>query len=762
MKKNQSTSQLDELRKNNPPEHYVRGGSHIQSALSPPTSSSSMIVTSSTSLTEGFEIPSFDSNILDSNEDLMCGFIGSPPNRNSKELSSIEEEEDDTYEDELVQKREDSNDDEELKNRELLWHQNVAPDSESKDLLEGKDEKKLDEEGLLFTRDKSGAIVVRGGTLEKLVEVLTDPRATVDCFYIQAFLLTYKRFASTEHLNKFLLCRFFPEEEKSNPFTQEFKTKVLDPIRFRTINVFKKWIQLIQCDPILDMEVVDTLLKSLETIHTNSAEFDNFVLTMKENLVKKKQNHSESDVIEAEPKTPDLLKAPKPRLGQTLRDVTSYKDIKLLDIQPIELARQLTLLEHSLFCAIRSSELENQNWAKDRAPYIKNLTDHFNIISIWPTTEVVKLANIRKRVAVIEFFIQTALECLNLQNFNGVMEIITGLSVVPVCRLKSTWEKISGAAKKTFTELEELLSSHKSFKNLREASRKAQRPCVHYIGLYLSDLVFLEDGNPDLIEPEGYINFEKFRMLASVSNFIHQAQQGKYTLIPVPTIQEYIKNLSVISQEEAYEHSYKILPRGSQKELEEDMSPKPKMPESPQSNFQKQFKNKVNTNGPFMLYVSSNLKMAVSKLPFLEEQSTLRDNQLMRQLQKELHLILNHKFPSGFQLTKWKKEDKEASIYEWPSEINMTLISCGDGSGPGRATHALETRLTADSVEVSSFLRKVRFYTEVTYNLVRPILVVAGVEEGIHNLAEKYGVDLIIFPTTFNLTTGKKNLSTTF
>lgn len=42
------------------------------------------------------------------------------------------------------------------------------------------------------------------------------------------------------------------------------------------------------------------------------------------------------------------------------------------------------------------------------------------------------------RVKVIEFWIETAKECFNIGNFNSLMAIITGLSMVPVTRLKKT------------------------------------------------------------------------------------------------------------------------------------------------------------------------------------------------------------------------------------------------------------------------------------------------------------------------------------
>ena len=38
-------------------------------------------------------------------------------------------------------------------------------------------------------------------------------------------------------------------------------------------------------------------------------------------------------------------------------------------------------------------------------------------------------------------------------------------------------------------------------------------PCVPYIGIYLSDLTFIEDGNPEFLD-ENLINFQKQEVIS--------------------------------------------------------------------------------------------------------------------------------------------------------------------------------------------------------------------------------------------------------
>lgn len=75
------------------------------------------------------------------------------------------------------------------------------------------------------------------------------------------------------------------------------------------------------------------------------------------------------------------------------------------------------------------------------------------------------------------------------------------------------------------------MSSQSSFKMYRERLHNASQPCIPYIGVYLSDLVFIDEGNPDTVEssiPSPLINFDKHRQVASVISEIQKYQQITY------------------------------------------------------------------------------------------------------------------------------------------------------------------------------------------------------------------------------------------
>jgi son of sevenless-like protein len=83
-------------------------------------------------------------------------------------------------------------------------------------------------------------------------------------------------------------------------------------------------------------------------------------------------------------------------------------------------------------------------------------------------------------------------------------------------------------SKTKFDQIASLLDSGSNFERYRSAINQAVVPAVPYIGLYLSDLTFIEDGNPAVLGPNNLLNFDKRYLLAKVIGEIQRLQSGKY------------------------------------------------------------------------------------------------------------------------------------------------------------------------------------------------------------------------------------------
>ena len=124
------------------------------------------------------------------------------------------------------------------------------------------------------------------------------------------------------------------------------------------------------------------------------------------------------------------------------------------------------------------------------------------------------------------------------------MELLGGLNSCPVRRLKASWKEIPDEEKQIVDELDSEMKHESSYKRYRLASREAAPPIVPYIGIYLTDLTFIEDGNPSVFD-KNHINMTKYEKIAAViAEF--RSHQNRYAFTPVPEIQDYLKNFAVI------------------------------------------------------------------------------------------------------------------------------------------------------------------------------------------------------------------------
>lgn len=66
--------------------------------------------------------------------------------------------------------------------------------------------------------------------------------------------------------------------------------------------------------------------------------------------------------------------------------------------------------------------------------------------------------------------------------------------------------------RQTIDKLQSIVSTDGRFRNLRDALHRCDPPCIPYLGMYLTDLSFIEEGTPDFTE-DGLLNFSKMRMV---------------------------------------------------------------------------------------------------------------------------------------------------------------------------------------------------------------------------------------------------------
>jgi len=222
-----------------------------------------------------------------------------------------------------------------------------------------------------------------------------------------------------------------------------------------------------------------------------------------------------------------------------------FPPVSLLTFHPIELARQMTLLEQGLFRAIRPWEFQNLAFSKkdkNLAPNISAMTQFFNKASRWLAWDILGCQDLTQRIYMLESAVELAHQFRLLQNFNAVNEVISALNSSAIHRLHATWDGLSPKGKNHFKELSDLMATAKNYQALRNEIQNLEPPCVPYLGLYLTDLTFLEEGNPTL--KDNAVNWQKCARQAEIIVKIQTYQSQPYCLKPIPVILEFLKTLN--------------------------------------------------------------------------------------------------------------------------------------------------------------------------------------------------------------------------
>jgi len=166
--------------------------------------------------------------------------------------------------------------------------------------------------------------------------------------------------------------------------------------------------------------------------------------------------------------------------------------------------------------------------------------------------------NPRQRGTIIEKLIQLAQKCLELRNYNSLMEIVAGLNRGSVQRMKKAWELVAHTSRETFRSLNSVVDSLQNYKNYREQLRKSILPCLPYFGIFLRDLTFTDVGNPGKFGDK--INFEKIYMTSKILREIQMFQRTPYSFEEDEALQPLLRRLLAMPEEMLYKHSQTIEP----------------------------------------------------------------------------------------------------------------------------------------------------------------------------------------------------------
>ncbi|EJD54368.1 ras GEF [Auricularia subglabra TFB-10046 SS5] len=407
---------------------------------------------------------------------------------------------------------------------------------------------------------------VRAATLPALIERLTLHEHR-DAMFIDTFMLTFKSFATPDEVLDLLIQRFFiqPPEGITDAQFNVWAEKKQKVVQLRVINILTIMLK----DGVLEKEDMHVLARFKEFSKIAQEEIGAAAQPL---LLVVERARSGSDA-----KTPFVFNAPE--LPPPPQVPKNLKKFKLLDLDPIELARQLTIIESRLFCKLRLMDCLQRAKEQQSTEGIKAVITTHNAISDWVIETIITSEDPKKRAQILRFFIQVAEQCRNLHNLSSMTAIVAGINSPAIRRLKRTWELVTARFIITFDSMEKNLEAAKNFNSYKVAMSKIQPPAVPFLahrsglGVYLTALTFNQDGAKDNIQGhEGgpmLINFQKRHKAAEILREIKRYQATPYNLTPVTQVIDLIEDslrLSNMDRDKAWETSLEREPREREEE----------------------------------------------------------------------------------------------------------------------------------------------------------------------------------------------------
>ncbi|KAI9007245.1 ras guanine nucleotide exchange factor domain-containing protein [Gaertneriomyces semiglobifer] len=264
---------------------------------------------------------------------------------------------------------------------------------------------------------------------------------------------------------------------------------------------------------------------------------------------------------------------------------TSFRSSRelIVEVPPDVIARQLCLIEQSLFADIGWTELlDVQSWRQKigsreaHAQGVWAVIGRFNATCRWALAQVTMAKGSHEQTQLLEKLIQITRWCRIYHNYSTLLSLLQALQHMGVEHMPASWSHVDKQCILQLQELRNFVSTKHGSRALRDeqmacvqdvavdgfdastsslpwivtAQELADPPkkygAVPFLGLFLSDLVLNEEvdwfvdpyGVNDAPAQDALVNFHKARRLATIIKYFRAFQQPprRYTFQNEPSI----------------------------------------------------------------------------------------------------------------------------------------------------------------------------------------------------------------------------------
>jgi hypothetical protein len=343
----------------------------------------------------------------------------------------------------------------------------------------------------------------------------------------------------------------------------------------RMTNSIKTWILDFYSD--MDSEFIAKLIKFIEEVtivirkvlnNNTDAIHTQVQRALVRKLLHVQQMRIKSSAIADQPNVFEYLW--KEQLSDDqLETITSDEILDIMEVDAELIAKQLTIIDSALFQRLHHRELfgKKKSWGApersikmEKAPIITLMTERFNRVSRWVTNTIVRERDMKTRAKKIEKFLAIAQFLYQFNNFHALHAVTSGLGNNSIHRMKKTWALIP-KQELQYQEFTALLKY--PYANLRKKLEESPPPCIPFIGMYMTDLTFIEENSDFRRAREDSINFEKRLQYVNVIESIRQKQQKEYEFdVHVKMLQILNRDCfaNLLNDDDAWEMSTQVEP----------------------------------------------------------------------------------------------------------------------------------------------------------------------------------------------------------
>ena len=344
--------------------------------------------------------------------------------------------------------------------------------------------------------------VVKSGCTDALIVYASLPSSSEHHrIFVDAFLNTYCTFLNPDQLVDKLIYRFEKLSSSQLSTRRQFTEEEGEKLACSTLCLLVHVVSsLSSSDALLRWPNLRSRLAEFVYSLLRRPGLWHLAVTLRRELLKAESNlqNNYNNSLNKPNNDEHLLLSP---VSSTQVEPAKGKPTSFLDFKSRRIAEQMTLIDWKMFEQLDLAELlvyatssgsssssSCSSTGKDdlssRTPRLSQFTRHFNDVSLWARTLVLKQESDKLRERHMLKLTKVVQHLRHLQNFNSSLALLSALDSAAIRRLASS-ARVTKRIKATVHSLRDLTDSSQSFRAYRTLLENCHPPAIPYLGLTL-------------------------------------------------------------------------------------------------------------------------------------------------------------------------------------------------------------------------------------------------------------------------------------